>query len=386
MTHYDLIVIGSGPAGEKGAAQAAYFGKRVAIVEQAPEVGGTGINTGTIPSKTLRETALYFSGIQQRGLYGVDHQMKKDLTVNDFLYREREVVRSLGSLVLQNIARHHIDLIHGQASFEDQHIVRVRRAGDEDLLLRGDVILIATGSLPSRPRNIPFGDPRLYDSDSILRMERMPRSLAVVGAGVIGCEYTTIFAALGLDVTLIDGRNRLLAFLDGELSDRLRQHMEALNVDVRLREDIKHLEPRPDAVHITLGSGATVDVDCVLLAAGRLGNTSGLGLDKIGIPVSDRGLLSVNERYQTVVPHIYAAGDVIGFPALAATSMEQARVAMVHAFDLKYKARVAPLFPLAVYSIPEVAMAGETEESCRQNTIDYCVGRAYYQQNARPTQ
>ena len=199
--------------------------------------------------------------------------MKKDLTVNDFLYREREVVRSLGSLVLQNIARHHIDLIHGQASFEDQHIVRVRRAGDEDLLLRGDVILIATGSLPSRPRNIPFGDPRLYDSDSILRMERMPRSLAVVGAGVIGCEYTTIFAALGLDVTLIDGRNRLLAFLDGELSDRLRQHMEALNVDVRLREDIKHLEPRPDAVHITLGSGATVDVDCVLLAAGRLGKT-----------------------------------------------------------------------------------------------------------------
>jgi len=169
----------------------------------------------------------------------------------------------------------------------------------------------------------------------------------------------------------------------GELADRLRQHMEALNVHVRLREEIKQLEPRPDALYITLGSGATIAVDCVLLAAGRVGNTSALGLDKVGIPVSDRGLLSVNERYQTVVPHIYAAGDVIGFPALAATSMEQARVAMVHAFDLKYKARVAPLFPLAVYSIPEVAMAGETEESCRQMTIDYCVGRAYYRQNAR---
>jgi len=384
MTHYDLIVIGSGPAGEKGAAQAAYFGKRVAIVEQAPEVGGTGINTGTIPSKTLRETALYFSGLQERGLYGVDHQVKKDLTVHDFLYREREVVRSLGSLVHQNIARHHIDLVHGQASFADPHTIRVEGGnGHEDRLLHGDVILIATGSVPSRPRNIPFGDPRLYDSDTILRMERMPRSLAVVGAGVIGCEYTTIFAALGLDVTLIDGRSRLLAFLDGELADRLRQHMEALNVHVRLREEIKQLEPRPDALYITLGSGATIAVDCVLLAAGRVGNTSALGLDKVGIPVSDRGLLSVNERYQTVVPHIYAAGDVIGFPALAATSMEQARVAMVHAFDLKYKARVAPLFPLAVYSIPEVAMAGETEESCRQMTIDYCVGRAYYRQNAR---
>src|SRR2546426_978386 len=299
MTHYDLIVIGSGPAGEKGAAQAAYFAKRVAIVEQAPEVGGTGINTGTIPSKTLRETALYFSGLHQRGLYGVDHRVAKDLTVNDFLYREREVVRSLGSLVLQNIERHHIGLVHGRASFEDPHTIRVQRGERQpDLLLHADVILIATGSVPSRPRNVSFDDPRLYDSDTILRMDQMPRSIAVVGAGVIGCEYTTIFGALGLEV-------------------------------------------------------------------------------------NDRGLINVNERYQTLVSHIYAAGDVIGFPALAATSMEQARVAMVHAFDLKYKARVAPLFPLAVYSIPEVAMVGETEESCRGKSIDYCVGRAYYRQNAR---
>ena len=384
MTHYDLIVIGSGPAGEKGAAQAAYFGKRVAIVEQAPEVGGTGINTGTIPSKTLRETALYFSGLHQRGLYGVDHRVAKDLTVNDFLYREREVVRSLGSLVLQNIERHHIDLVHGRASFEDPHTIRVQRGErQQDLLLHADVILIATGSVPSRPRNVSFDDPRLYDSDTILRMDQMPRSIAVVGAGVIGCEYTTIFGALGLEVTLIDGRDRLLGFLDGEISERLKQHMEALDVSVRLGEEVTQVQPRPDALYATLRSGVTLSVDCVLFAAGRAGNTTGLGLEKVGIPVNDRGLIAVNERYQTRVSHIYAAGDVIGFPALAATSMEQARVAMVHAFDLKYKARVAPLFPLAVYSIPEVAMVGETEESCRGKSVDYCVGRASYRQNAR---
>src|SRR3989475_9198483 len=245
MTHYYLIVIGSGPAGEKGAAQAAYFGKRVAIVEQAQEVGGTGINTGTIPSKTLRETALYFSGLQQRGLYGVDHRVTSDLTVNDFLYREREVVRSLGALVLQNIERHHIDLVHGRASFDDPHTVRVQRGERQpDLLLNADVVLIATGSVPSRPRNVAFDDPRLYDSDTILRMAQMPRSIAVVGAGVIGCEYTTIFGALGLEVTLVDGRDRLLGFLDGEISERLQQHMEALDVSVRLGEEVRSEERR----------------------------------------------------------------------------------------------------------------------------------------------
>src|SRR2546426_14961 len=384
MTHYDLIVIGSGPAGEKGAAQAAYFAKRVAIVEQAPEVGGTGINTGTIPSKTLRETALYFSGLHQRGLYGVDHRVAKDLTVNDFLYREREVVRSLGSLVLQNIERHHIGLVHGRASFEDPHTIRVQRGERQpDLLLHADVILIATGSVPSRPRNVSFDDPRLYDSDTILRMDQMPRSIAVVGAGVIGCEYTTIFGALGLEVTLVDGRDRLLGFLDGEISERLKQHMEALDVSVRLGEEVTQVQPRPDALYVTLRSGVTMSVDCVLFAAGRAGNTTGLGLEKVGIPVNDRGLINVNERYQTLVSHIYAAGDVIGFPALASTSMEQARVAMVHAFDLKYKTMLAHILPYGIYTIPECSVAGETEESLVKNQVPYVVGRARYSTNAR---
>ena len=384
MERYDLVVVGSGPAGEKGAAQAAYFGKRVALVERAAELGGAGINTGTVPSKTLRETALYFSGLKQRGLYGVDYTVRADLTVRDFMYREKDVVQALRTLVADNIARHHIELVHGTASFDDPHTIRVRRpAGGDDLLLFGDVILIATGSTPSRPRNIDFEDPRLYDSDTILHIDRIPRSLAVIGGGVIGCEYTTIFAALGVHVILIDGRERLLNFLDAEMSEQLRARIESLGVDLRLQDGVARMEPAPDAIRVTLKSGTSIAVECVLLAAGRVGSTEGLHLEKVGIPVGDRGVVTVNEHYQTVVPHIYAAGDVIGFPALAATSMEQARVAVVHAFDLKYKTSVAPIFPLAVYTIPEVAMAGETEESCRAKGIDYCVGRAAYAQNAR---
>ena len=378
MDRYDLIVIGSGPAGEKGAAQAAYFGKRVALIERAPQVGGAGINTGTIPSKTLRETALYFSGLRQRGLYGVDYAVKPDLTVQDFMFREQEVVRSLREVVNANIARHGIELIRGAAVFEDAHTVRVG-----DRRVHGDVVLIATGSVPTRPPGVPFSDPRVYDSDEILAMSRLPKNLAVVGAGVIGCEYATIFAALGIRVTLIDGRDRLLAFLDGEVADRLRLQMQLLGIDVRLSDSVLRYETDGDGIRLDLKIGPAVKADAVLIAAGRVANVAGLGLERAGVAVNERGLLTVNERYQTVVPHIYAAGDVIGFPALASTSMEQARVAMVHAFDLKYKTAVAPIFPLAVYTIPEIAMVGETEESCHAKRIDYCVGRALYRENAR---
>jgi NAD(P) transhydrogenase len=378
VDRYDLVVIGSGPAGEKGAAQAAYFGKRVALVEREPHVGGAGINTGTVPSKTLRETALYFSGLRQRGLYGVDYSVKRDLTVHDFMYREQEVVRSLREVVNANIERHKIELVRGQAVFEDPHTVRIGQRR-----LHGDVILIATGSVPTRPAGVPFNDRRVHDSDEILAMTRLPRSLAVVGAGVVGCEYATIFAALGIGVTLIDGRDRLLAFLDGEVANRLREQMQRLDIDVRLGESVIHYATDADGIRLDLKTGDALKTDAVLIAAGRVANVAELALEQAGVAVDERGLLSVNERYQTAVPHIYAAGDVIGFPALASTSMEQARVAMVHAFDLKYKTAVAPIFPLAVYTIPEVAMVGETEESCRGKQIDYCVGRALYRTNAR---
>jgi NAD(P) transhydrogenase len=300
------------------------------------------------------------------------------------MYREQEVVRSLRQVVTENIVRHKIQLFRGQASFEDPHTVRVTREDAPDRLLTGDVILVATGSVPTRHKDIPFTDPRVHDSDEILEMANLPRTMAVVGAGVIGCEYTTIFAALGIKTSLIDGRDRLLGFLDAEVAEQLKTQMGLLGVDLRLKESVARYLPEADGVRLELKSGASLLVDQVLVAAGRVANVRTLGIDRAGLAVNERGLITVNESYQTSVPHIYAAGDVIGFPALASTSMEQARVAMVQAFDLpKYKTRVAPIFPLAVYTIPEISMAGETEETCKQKNIEYCIGRAFYRTNAR---
>jgi NAD(P) transhydrogenase len=380
---FDLIVIGSGPAGEKGAAQAAYFDKRVALVEKEAHLGGAGVNTGTVPSKTLRETALYFSGLRQRGLYGVDYTVKQDISVPDFMFREQEVVRTLRGLIEANLGRHRVEVARGQASFVDPHTIRVEGApGAPDRVLRAPVILIATGSSPNWPDGIPR-DRRLYDSDSILRMESLPRSLVVVGAGVIGCEYASMFRALGIDVKLVGGSDRLLPFLDTEISERLRLQMELLGLDVMLNDGVAEAVLGGALVGLRLRGGGWLEAERVLFATGRMGATAGLALEKAGLRAGPRGHLEVDENYQTAVPHIYAAGDVIGFPALASTSMEQARVAMCHAFDLGYKRSVSPLLPMAVYTIPEIAAVGETEETCREKGIDYAVGRGYYTGNSR---
>jgi NAD(P) transhydrogenase len=379
---FDLVVIGSGPAGEKGAAQAAYFGKRVALVEKEPHLGGAGINTGTIPSKTLRETALYLSGILQRGLYGVDYSIKGDITIPEFMHRKDEVVRNLWRTVEANIHRHRIELVRGRASFEDPRAIRVAAADRPDRILSAPVILVATGSYPNWPDRV-LHDPRLYDSDSILRMERLPRSLLVVGGGVIGCEYATIFRALGIEVRLLGGQDRLLPFLDAEISERLRLQMELMGLDVVLGDGMAEVELGAKEVAVVLKSGRVVEAEAVLFATGRMGAIRGLALERAGLTAGRRGHLEVNAHYQTAVPHIYAAGDVVGFPALASTSMEQARVAMCHAFDLKYKERVSPVLPMAVYTIPEIGTVGETEESCREKKIPYFVGRALYSGNSR---
>jgi len=379
---YDLVVVGSGPAGEKGAAQAAYFYKRVALVEREPHLGGAGVNTGTVPSKTLRETALYFSNLRQRGLYGVDYTVRTDISVRDFMYREREVVRTLRGLIDANLARHRVEVVRGQAAFASPHALRVRSAEGKDRLLEAPVILIATGSKPHWPENTPR-DERLYDSDSILHMDRIPRSLVVVGSGVIGCEYATMFRAMGIEVTLVGGPDRLLPFLDAEISERLRLQMELLGLHVVLKDAVEEVRLHEPLVRLRLRSGDELEAERVLFATGRLGNTGDLGLEQAGLQAGPRGHLKVNENYQTAVPHIYAAGDVIGFPALASTSMEQARVAMCHAFDLKYKQRVSELLPMAVYTIPEIAAVGETEESCREKGIAYAVGRGEYPGNSR---
>lgn len=379
---YDLVVIGCGPAGEKGAAQAAYFGKHVAVIERASAVGGSGINTGTVPSKTLRESALYFSGLKQRGLYGIDYSLKENLTVHDFMHHERAVVEMERSRILRNLELHKIELVRGQASFSDAHTIAL--TGPQGTrILRGEVILIATGSKPHRPPEIAFDHLHTFDSDSFLKIDRIPRSLAVIGGGVIGCEYASIFRALGVDVTLVDGRDQLLPFLDAEISNRLRDRFLALGMHLWFNERPVKVENHATGARLFMKSGRVLDVEAALFAAGRRAAVDNIALEKAGLALSDKGYIPVDANYRTAVPHIYAAGDVIGFPALASTSMEQARVAVCHAFGLKYKQRVASLLPMGIYTIPEISAAGETEASCKEKGIDYCVGRAHYENNAR---
>jgi len=382
MEHYDLIVIGSGPAGEKGAAQAAYFDKRVALIERSPYVGGAGINTGTVPSKTLREAALYYSGLQQRGLYGIDYSLRENMSVADFMHREHIVVEEERKIIGHNLQRHKIILMNGEASLKDAHTVRVTSA-DSVKEISSDVILIATGSSPYHPPEIPFDGDLVYDSDSILHMNRIPKTMAVVGGGVIGTEYASIFTALGVEVTLIEPKEHILPFVDSEIIERLEYRLTLLGLHFALNDKMTAIESHKNYVQLTLEKGGMMEFDIALIASGRQSNVQSLGLEQIGVKLGNRGLVIVNEKYQTSVSNIYAAGDVIGFPALASTSMEQARVAMVHAFDLEYKERMSPVLPLAVYAIPEISWAGITEDECRAKQIPYLVGRAYYDNNPR---
>ncbi len=383
MESFDLIVIGSGPAGEKGAAQAAYFGKRVALIERNPELGGAGVNTGTVPSKTLRESALYFSGLRQRGLYGIDYSLREGLTVQGFMHRKDAVVSAERLKIASNLAAHKIELITGTAHFEDAHKLSAVDQHGASRSLYGEVILIATGSKPHRSPEIPFDDKAIFDSDSILHMDRLPKSMIVVGGGVIGCEYASIFTAMGVEVTLVDGRERLLPFLDAEISELLRARLTNLGLKIHFQERLKGTERTASGVRMTLVSGKFVEAETSLFAAGRRGAVEGLGLENAGLRMNERGNIDVNDHYQTHVPNIYAAGDVVGFPALASTSMEQGRVAMCQAFGFPYKERLASQLPMGIYTIPEISAVGETVESCEIKKIKYEVGRAKYANNAR---
>ncbi|MBC7879330.1 MAG: Si-specific NAD(P)(+) transhydrogenase [Anaerolineales bacterium] len=382
MEKYDLIVIGAGPAGEKGASKAAYYGKRVALIEREPYLGGAGINTGTVPSKTLRESALYFSGLQQRGLYGIDYSLKENLSIKDFMYHERAVVDNERKMIEQTVKRHNISVIHGNASLKDAHTVHVNSPdGDKDI--SGEIILIATGSSPHHPIEIPFDHKMIYDSDSILNMDHIPKTMVVVGGGVIGTEYASIFTALGIQVTLIEPRGRIVSFVDSEIAERLMEQLTKLGLNFIFGDRMTAIEPRGDHIHLTLEKGGSLDFEVALIAAGRQSNVEGLGLEQVGIKMGERGLILVDENFKTNISNIFAVGDVIGFPALASTSMEQARAAIVHAFDLEYKEKLAPFLPLAVYAIPELSSIGLTEDECKKMNIPYLIGRAYYEENAR---
>lgn len=379
---YDLIVIGGGPAGEKGASKAAYYGKRVALIERAPYLGGAGINTGTVPSKTLRESALYYSGLQQRGLYGIDYSFKKNLSIKNFMHRERTVVDKERELIEGTMRRHNITVIHGEGSLKDAHTVHVKSPNSE-IDLSGEIILIATGSSPRHPPEIPFDGKLIYDSDTILDMDHIPKTMAVVGGGVIGTEYASIFTALGIRVTLIEPKDRIVPFLDSEIAKRLMNQLSDLGLKFIFNDRMTAIEPQGDHVQLTLEKGGMLDFEVALITAGRQSNVEGLGLEQVGVKLGERGLILVDENFRTIISNIFAVGDVIGFPALASTSMEQARAAIVHAFDLEYKEKLAPFLPLAIYAIPEISSIGLTEDECKERNIPYLIGRAYYEENAR---
>ena len=382
--HFDLVVIGAGPAGEKGAAQAAYFGKRVCVIERSPKPGGAAVNTGTIPSKTLRETALYFSGLRQKGLYGVDLRVKHDITVSDFMHRERAVVEGAWALIDENFRRHHVTVIQGAATLTGPTSVTVTRYGQEPRTITGDVILLATGSHPQQPTGVEVDGTIIVDSDSLLTLQKIPTRMVVVGGGVIGCEYACIFAALGVKVTIVNSRSRLLSHLDAEVGEALKRQVTArLGISVIVNAEPTEIVVEGDHARVALSDGQTVHCDVVLFSAGRVGNTAGLGLEALGVKCNQRGYVQVDANYRTAVPSIYAAGDVIGFPALASTAMEQARVAVCHAFDLRYKQQVSSVLPYGVWTIPEIATVGDTEDTLTAREVPYEVGRSSYRANPR---
>src|ERR1700736_6189686 len=389
---YDLAVMGGGPAGVTAATEASSFGKSVALVDSHQEIGGAGINTGAVPSKTLRETALALSGLKSRNLYGVDLSLRREVTVADFLSHEEHVKDAFHAGITQRLQVLKATIYCGTSTFLDVHTIQVNLGSEDrekdsapggEIQLRGEKILIAPGSSPVHPDVFPFGHGEIYDSDTILKLDRIPKILAVVGAGVIGAEYGCTFSALGAEVHIVDGRDVLLPFLDAEVSQALVSALQRSGIVFHWKENVQKCIPlESGGVRLELSSGAAQNADAVLVAAGRQSNTAKLGLEKAEVKTAERGIIPVNEHFQTNIENIYAAGDFIGFPALAPTSMEQARRAVRHALALAGSA-ISPLLPNGIYTIPEVGMVGETEESLKKKGVAYIVGRANYRENAR---
>ena len=384
---YDLVVIGSGPAGHSAAIQATKVGKRVAMIEREGVVGGASVNTGTIPSKTLREAVMHLSGYNQRGIYGQDYRVKKKIVMDDLLHRTDHVISREIAVAHHQLMRNSVEVISATGSFVDPHTLRLNdlaTGGDRDIT--ADHIVIAVGTVCSLDPNIPFDGERIFVSDDLLKLKTLPKRLAVIGAGVIGSEYATIFAALGVRVTIIDKRKRLLDFLDWEITDALTHHMRENRVTLRLGEEVSGVEPYEDDqgahVRIKLASGKQVISDKTLYAIGRTGATGALNLAAAEIEVDSRSRISVNKNYQTNQDHIYAVGDVIGFPSLAATSMEQGRLASCHAFGVPAHS-VPELFPFGIYTIPEISVVGKNEQQLTSDGVPYEVGKASYKEIAR---
>lgn len=381
---YDLVVIGSGPGGQKAAIAAAKLGKTVAVIERGHMLGGVCVNTGTIPSKTLREAVLYLTGMNQREMYGASYRVKERITPADLLARTEHVIGREVEVVRSQLMRNGVELYTGHASFVDEHTIRVEdptRA--ERITVSGRYVVIATGTTPARPGGVDFDNDRVLDSDQILELKSLPSSMVVVGAGVIGIEYASMFAALGTKVTVVERRDSMLEFCDSEIVDSLQFHLRDLAVTFRFGEEVTAVDVGGTGTVTTLASGKQIPAETVMYSAGRQGQTEGLELANAGLEADDRGRVFVDDKtYQTKVEHIYAVGDVIGFPALAATSMEQGRLAAYHAFDEPCSGTRA-LQPFGIYAIPEISFVGATEVELTRNSIPYEVGVSRYRELAR---
>ncbi|MDB5296809.1 MAG: sthA [Phycisphaerales bacterium] len=452
MRHFDVAVIGTGPAGQKAAIQAAKLGKRVCIVERENVLGGAAINTGTVPSKALREAVLHLTGVGRRGLFGEMSRVKRNITIADLIYVSQQVIHHELDLIRDHFDRNGIELLWGSARFDDENVLYIDRADDFEVV-SAEKIIIATGTRPARPAGVPFDNKTVFTSDELLKLERLPRTMIVVGGGVIGVEYACMLAALGVKVTLVEGRRQVLGFLDNEITEAFQYHMRRVGITLRMGEKVAKIErltpaapkvaasaamiaaaaatsyaPSSDAdadyradgdnaagkaagtalhpdtavsttanghdrfhefaapnaplVQATLESGKTLRAEALLYAVGRQGTTSALKLEKANLAYDDRERLKVNANYQTAQPHIYACGDVIGFPALASTAMEQGRLAVCHAFGVPTTS-IPELFPYGIYAIPEISMVGKTEDQLTAEGVPYEAGIAQYKELAR---
>jgi NAD(P) transhydrogenase len=381
-TPYDIAVIGSGPAGQKAAIQSAKLGKRAVVVERGGNVGGVCVNTGTIPSKTLREAVLYLTGLNHRYLYGQSYRLKEELTIEDLLWRAGHVIEAENDVIRDQLRRNRVDLVQGTARFVEPHVLAVDGIDDVEHRIEAPVVVIAVGTCPTHPADVEFDGSTVLDSDGLLGLERIPTSLVVVGAGVIGIEYASMFAALGTKVTVVERHGRLLEFCDAELVEGLQYHLRELGVVFRFNEEVIGVSRHADGAVTALASGKRIPSEAVLYSAGRRGAVDGLGLDSIGLEADERGRIAVDDRYRTVVEGVYAVGDVIGFPSLAATSAEQGRLAACDAFDHPVHS-LGQIVPVGIYTIPEISYVGRTEEELTQEAIPYEVGISRYRELAR---
>jgi NAD(P) transhydrogenase len=379
---YDLLVIGSGPGGQKAAIAAAKLDRRVAVVERPEMLGGVCLNTGTIPSKTLREAILYLTGVDQREIYGQSYRLKDEVTIADLTARTTHVVMRENDVVRSQLVRNRVTIVPGMARFAGPHEVEVVNSGERVRTVTAETIVVATGTKPARPGSVAFDERTIIDSDGVIHLERVPRSMVVAGAGVIGIEYASMFAALGTKVTVVERRDRMLEFCDEEVVEALKYHLRDLAVTFRFGETVASVEARPEGAIALLHSGKKIPADTVLYSAGRQGMTEHLNLEAAGLTADERGRIKVDEFFRTTVPHIYAVGDVIGFPALAATSMEQGRLAAHHACGEPEQVHDVPQ-PIGIYSIPEISFIGRTEDQLTEACVPFEVGVSRYRELAR---